>query len=274
MAPLDLRPPMSMAQRHPPDAPADGKTAFTLVELLVVIAIIALLIAILLPALARARDSARATVCASNLRQLMTAALAYAQDNRGHYPPAHVDFTTRNLHRWHGTRQQASQPFAFATSPLKAFLQLPAIKTCPAFEPAQPGFEASAGGYGYNNHYIGSSTGELGFTPAAVNLPAKQNMVKNPAGKIVFADSAMAVGAGGGVLIEYSFLEPPVTPFGTTSPSIHFRHRGRANVAWADAHVSSEPFGWTYPVNIYGADNAAARLGFFGPADNRLFQRE
>jgi hypothetical protein len=30
---------------------------------------------------------------------------------------------------------------------------------------------------------------------------------------------------------------------------------------------------WTYPINVYGVDNATAHLGFFGPRDNTLFDR-
>lgn len=53
---------------------------FTLIELLVVIAIIAILAAILFPVFARAREAARATSCKSNLKQIGTAAMMYAQD--------------------------------------------------------------------------------------------------------------------------------------------------------------------------------------------------
>jgi len=62
------------------------KSAFTLVELLVVIGIIALLIAILLPALSKARKQARRTQDLSNIRQVAIACVAYATENKGDWP--------------------------------------------------------------------------------------------------------------------------------------------------------------------------------------------
>lgn len=55
--------------------------AFTLLELLVVLALIALLASLLLPVFANARERARQASCASNLRQLGAAFLMYAQDS-------------------------------------------------------------------------------------------------------------------------------------------------------------------------------------------------
>jgi prepilin-type N-terminal cleavage/methylation domain-containing protein/prepilin-type processing-associated H-X9-DG protein len=63
------------------------RRAFSLIELLVAIGIIAVLVAMLLPAIASARRASHATVCASNLRQLATALIHYAQDYDGAFPP-------------------------------------------------------------------------------------------------------------------------------------------------------------------------------------------
>lgn len=73
------------------------RTAFTLVELLVVITIIALLISILLPSLKNARHQSKTVKCLSNLKQIMTAGLLYgADDPNENVIPAHprVDTTT------------------------------------------------------------------------------------------------------------------------------------------------------------------------------------
>lgn len=58
-----------------------GRRGFTLIELLVVIAIIAILAALLFPVFAAARERARITTCASNLRQLGMSSRMYSQDN-------------------------------------------------------------------------------------------------------------------------------------------------------------------------------------------------
>lgn len=56
------------------------KKGFTLIELLVVMAIIAILAAILFPVFARARENARRSACASNLKQIGLAFMQYTQD--------------------------------------------------------------------------------------------------------------------------------------------------------------------------------------------------
>jgi prepilin-type processing-associated H-X9-DG protein/prepilin-type N-terminal cleavage/methylation domain-containing protein len=69
--------------------------AFTLIELLTVIAIIGVLAAIIIGSVSKVRDAARRSTCVSNLRQIGAAFPLYAADNKGFYPaPQQTNYTT------------------------------------------------------------------------------------------------------------------------------------------------------------------------------------
>jgi prepilin-type N-terminal cleavage/methylation domain-containing protein/prepilin-type processing-associated H-X9-DG protein len=73
---------------------------FTLIELLVVIAIIAILAAILFPVFAQAREKARQSGCASNMKQIGMAIQLYAQDNDDALVPCRVGTTKDDTVYW------------------------------------------------------------------------------------------------------------------------------------------------------------------------------
>lgn len=266
-----------------------SKVAFTLVELLVVIAVMAVLMGVLMPVLSAARGQAKSLVCRSNLRQLVIAALSYAGENDGFMVPAASDmWNDSGTHRWHGTRSDLNEPFDFSGSPLRGYLAEAQVKSCPnhvAFlsgDQWNANFEQGGGGYGYNMTYLGSRLWDPKFL-AGMNQRYERstslNEVKQPSMTLMFSDAAMSM--DGENLVEYSFSEPPFFCWQGTvfaedlmSPSIHFRHQGLASVGWSDGHVDMRPSARHPGKNVYGVQSSHLNLGWFDPLDNSWFDLE
>jgi len=258
------------------------KKAFTLIELLVVIAVIALLMGFLLPSISQAKEQGRAVICRSNLRQIAMSNIGYASENGDSMVLAAADIYSTNLHRWHGIRNTLSEPFDATRGDLAPYLADGKIKKCPTPVPFRHGntwdndFEDGNGGYGYNDVYLGSRVWDCGAT----NEPTKITEVGSPARTVMFMDAAMSkLDSMVPYYLEYSFIHPRFwfhsgqfhPEWGNPSPSIHFRHRDKANVAWVDGHVDDRTMGTFAGVNAYGVRSSEVMLGWFEPMDNSLF---
>ncbi|MEM6749044.1 MAG: prepilin-type N-terminal cleavage/methylation domain-containing protein [Planctomycetota bacterium] len=260
---------------------------FTLIELLVVVAIIAVLLVLLLPALSASRGAARQAVCASNVRQLVIANLAYANDNAEHLVRAAHDISGPNLERWHGKRDNTTSAFEPERSDLADYSgEDGAVAACPSFAPGadfESGFEDGNGGYGYNQAYLGGRFDLYlyGVDERADTTTARVSEVRDAAKTAMFADAAF-IDRADGALIAYSFLEAPYWQFGPGPPSTfrpnpttHFRHAGAANTAWADGHVSAESLAFSgayLTLAGWPAERVADRgVGWFGPDANDWF---
>lgn len=117
-------------QLHPPSL---HRRAFTLVELLAVVAVVGLLAAIAMPVTAQARASARRAQCASNLRQIGTALFAFAADNRGLLPPTSHS-TGDNTFNLGGTQVRTIEySWIYQLAPYLG--DVDEVRVCPADEP-------------------------------------------------------------------------------------------------------------------------------------------
>jgi prepilin-type processing-associated H-X9-DG protein/prepilin-type N-terminal cleavage/methylation domain-containing protein len=259
----------------------NGK-AFTLVELLVVISIISVLMGFLIAALSASREQARQVICGSNIRQLAMANCAYANENNGNYVLAASDILSNiKLHRWYGARDNTTDPYDNTKGPLAPYLKEVCLK-CPTkvnfaeVEPSSKSYDQGAGGYGYNYIYIGTGIWKSGYNEKSCQITAKDTSIRKPSGTLMFADTAMHLDNS---YIQYSFAEPRYFVFNGEAeteggwdpwPSIHFRHRGKANIVWVDGHVSSEKMAGYFRQknNVQPSD---WDLGWFEPMDNSLF---
>ena len=224
------------------------RRAFTLVELLVVIAIISILAALLLPALARSKATARRAVCESNLRQLGLATEIYWGDNNGncfYFGSVKTTLVNNDALWWFGWLQGTYVPeghraFDLSQGLLFRYLNGSDVRLCPSsvwdsalFKPKGTNVIFS---YGYNK-YLGPGKNE------SYNV----SRARRPADTALFGDSAQvnifqAPASPSHPMFEewyYLDLETNYANF-NNNPYSHFRHAGKANVAFVDGHVDLE----------------------------------
>ncbi|HET6406843.1 MAG TPA: prepilin-type N-terminal cleavage/methylation domain-containing protein [Chthoniobacteraceae bacterium] len=244
--------------------------AFTLLELLVVVAVIAVFVTVIGAALGAGRTKSDTAKCIGNLRLLVSANLTYAADHGGQFCPAQEP---SNLVRWHGVRQSVLSEFDATKGPLSPYLgEDRRTKLCPALGRVLEGiksFESGTGGYGYNAAYIGG-------TPLDPFTPARLASLQSPSKVVMFADTAFPRMNG---LQEYAYAEPwqwmdyKGRLRGKLDPSVHFRHSGCANVGWCDGHVSTEAHTQLGGMNRYRGDSKYWKVGWFGPSEENGFWR-
>ena len=222
--------------------------AFTLIELLVVIAIIAILAAILFPVFARARENARRSSCASNLKQISLGIIQYTQDYDEMYPLA----VTGNV---------VNAPFGWVDQ-IQPYMKSLQVFQCPSeADSAAPQTNDPQAG-GYNDYFYNGalswngSENTTGTTITSYKTAVNQAALTQASLTIMLGGGSSSAANGryraNGCSVSTSNLskDPGFTSCdssglatvvglgsSTADPRPHVIHLGGNNYAFADGHV-------------------------------------
>lgn len=219
------------------------RKAFTLIELLTVIAIIGILSAILLPSLILSKEQGKSAVCRSNLRQIQIALMSYTQDT-GYYP--YWGLPANSLHpqgiKWYDALMSVNWSNG--------------VYRCPSYRGVifdgrglDGGVLASFGGYGYNFGschnwvYKLGIAGDYHFGLGAIYQPTKESSVLNPADCIMLGDSFSRGGTNiyeGVEILSRSLHNYASRPMSLRIVDGTHRHRGYSQIVFGDNHVERQ----------------------------------
>lgn len=197
--------------------------AFTLTELLVVISILSLLMALLAPALKKAREKGKQVMCMSNLRQIILATTAYADENGGKITSQFWDGATAKY--W--SRILFEQKYMTSR---KVFV-------CPSYYPytADSNYIYSYGMRMLNNGVAPSIRKYYEAYPVDTRI-LRISHIASPADFILFGDS---IYLGGATPCQWhTFYNLEGDAFGGLC-WIHLRHSNMANIAFVDGHIEA-----------------------------------
>ncbi len=210
------------------------RRAFTLIELLTVIAIIGILAAILIPVVGNVRESARASQCVSNLRQIGLALHMYGDDNDGYIPTAtNID----GRPQWSGALEDYL-PRRLQGRTLRDH----EIFICPSAD--YPGYanEDLLRTYSYTGAGLGPTS--TGGTFSTSSTPRKLEFIANHTlTPLVVEGKSWQNSANSLSNLAWSRIQPDLgasSPHG--APHVDFRHNERMNMLYTDGSVRGIAF--------------------------------
>lgn len=212
---------------------ADRCRAFTLIELLTVVAIISILAILIIPTVGLVRETTRNATCVSNLRQIGVLMSLYANENNGRLPPSY-NLTVENYHSWPYALMQSAGYIVTglgSLDPKCAYRDQPqTIFKCPTLLKLRP---VSWLTYSMNHAAPSDSSGN------SFREGLRITSIANPSRQIVVTDGAKTATYFSTTLDNISYIGTFHKTIGTTTTGGYQISNGQAHVLCLDGHVGN-----------------------------------